>query len=495
MLGSRPFVDGWHIGAVCEHLEAVSLGQIRYLVINVPPRTTKSWTVSVFWPVWDWIASPTRQWLFTSYTQLLSTRDSLRARRLIKTSWYQARWGDRFSLLEDSDTKLRFDNDKGGYRIASSVDGTNTGEGGDIVVADDPNSARDTSEIMLETVGEWWFHVMASRLNDFRTGARVIIQQRVHESDLTGRVLADEETGAVHLMLPMEFEPERRCVTFFGGKRWEDPRKKAGEILCPDRFPEPELKKLKRELGSEYAIAGQLQQRPAPSEGGIIKKGWFRIWQGVQPPPIDFVLQSWDTAMSERKATSYSACTTWGVFKDEHQRPCVILLSQYRDRLEYPDLRRMAQRLALDYLDDNIALTLEQRGIKKSGARKPDIILVEAKNNGISLIQDLSRAGLYPHRFDPDKFGDKLQRVRLITHYIEQGCVWLPGKGPDFKKPKDYADFFREQCGSFPNAASRDLVDTMTQALLRLSRSGWIAHPDDVPPIPKVDPVVREAVY
>ena len=228
------YVHGWPLDAICEHLEAITSGQIRNLLITVPPRHMKSLAVSVFWPSWEWIRWPGRRWLFARYAATLSIRDSLQCRRLIQSLWYQRGWGDRFLLTGDQNEKRRFENDRGGSRIASSVGGSNTGEGGDRVVVDDPHNVNEAeSAPVRQAVINWWDTVMSTRLNDPKTGAKVIVMQRVHQRDLGGHVL--EQGGYEHLCLPAEYEGNRR-KTVIG---WSDPRQQIGELLWPERFGKP----------------------------------------------------------------------------------------------------------------------------------------------------------------------------------------------------------------------------------------------------------------
>src|ERR1700682_1533436 len=222
------FVPGWHLDAICEHLEAITLGQIRNLLITVPPRHMKSLAVSVFWPCWEWLRWPERRWLYASYAETLSIRDSLQCRRLIQSPWYRRGWADRFVLTGDQNEKRRFENNRSGYRIASSVGGSNTGEGGDRVIVDDPHNVNDAeSDPVRQTALTWCDTVMSTRLNAPKTGAKVIIMQRVHEQDLGGHVL--EQGGYEHLCLPAEYEGSRR-KTVIG---WSDPREQIGELLWP----------------------------------------------------------------------------------------------------------------------------------------------------------------------------------------------------------------------------------------------------------------------
>ncbi len=472
--GGVSFVGGWHIEAMAVHLEAVLKREIRNLMIHVPPRSSKTTVVSVDFPAWAWIHNPHEKFMYASYAQSLAIEHSLKCRRLIESDWYRSRWGDKFSLASDQNAKGFFENTACGYRISTSTLAGSTGKGGSLLICDDPNSAQGgESEVKREATNLWWDLVWSTRLNDPKKDARVVVQQRLHHKDVSGHILSrDSESEWTHLVLPMEFDETRRCRTLINGRTWEDPRKKNGELLCPDRFGEKEVKRLKLELGT-YGYSGQCQQSPSPDEGGIIQRSWFQLWKSSAPPDLDCVVQSWDTALEAGEKNAYSACTTWGVFKNKSNVPSLILLSVWRGRVEYPELRAMAQRLYRDYRDDGEIV------IKPDGKHKPDMVLVEAKVSGISLIQDMIRAGVPAIRFDPNRYGDKEQRVRLITPLIESGRVYVPASSPNLEKPMKFCDIFLQNCSEFPKGDSRDLVDTMTQVLIRLNASGWITHPSD----------------
>lgn len=491
--GNRPFLPNWHLEALAEHIEAQFRSEIRNLLVNVPPRTLKSGLCSVMLAPWTWINDPSMQFLYVSYAQDLSVRDSRRSRQIIESNWYATRWGHEYNILTDQNAKIRFDNSKGGYRLSSSVDAKVTGEGGDWIVCDDPNNVRDRSETMLKSTLDWWQEVMPSRLNDFKTGRRLVVMQRMHESDLSGHILSKNEGEWTKLILPMEFEPKRKCFTVIlpstGGKKWCDPRKEEGELLFPARIGPKELKLLKRDLGSEFAISGQLQQRPAPEAGGIIKRHWFKIWTSEKPPPMTMTITSIDTAVTANKLSAYNVATTWGVFlrtessTDDLPNPSVqmpvmvpnvMLLSMWRKQCEYHQTRAMVQRLAVDYLDDDMDKPRNSRAPKK-----PDIILIEAKSTGITLIQDMRRAGVSVWPYNPDKRGDKLQRVHLVTPIMAAGRVWLPGKPPDFHEPRDWIMPLLWEALAFPNGSSRDIVDTISMALDHLNSFGFVWHPSD----------------
>ncbi|MEA0971727.1 Terminase-like family protein [Candidatus Megaera venefica] len=347
--GSTFFKDGYHIQMICEHLEALQKREIKNLLINVPPRTSKTSLISIAFPAWVWTHSPHEKFMYASYAQSLSLKHSVDCRRLIQSPWYQMFFKHSFRLMKDQNTKGRFDNDKRGYRISTSVNGSVTGEGASILICDDPNNTRFVeSKAIRESALEWWTKAWSTRLNDKKNDCRIVVQQRSHERDVSGYIIANDNAKEWEkLILPMEFEKVRTCVTSLGS----DWRKDEGELLWPDQIGSRELTSLKNDLGSTYAISGQLQQRPSPTTGGIIKRDWFLKYTKKIYPKFTLILQSWDTAISDKPTSAYSACTTWGVFKDEDDVKKVILLSVWRGRVLYPDLRKRAQRLYKNYLD------------------------------------------------------------------------------------------------------------------------------------------------
>lgn len=478
----REFVNGWHVRAITEHLEALYSLEIRNLIINVPPRCGKSIIAGVCLPAYLWTKEPSLRFLYSSYAQVLASKDSVSCRRLITSDWYQTLWGDRFTLMKDVNNKLRFDNSKNGYRIASSVGGSNTGLGGDFVISDDPNNVKDVeSEVSRDEVNEWWDFVMATRSEDFKKFRRLVIQQRTHFHDLSGHILGKNNSEVVHLCLPMEFEATRRCITVplpsSGGKhKWRDPRKKDGDLLCPDRIGARELLVIKQEFNFDsYRIAGQLQQRPSPAGGGILQRSWFKTWKEREMPDFEFILQSWDTALTKGEDSCYSACTTWGVFTDQNGIKNIMLLSVFRDRVEYPMLRKMATRLAKNYED----VYTDEPTI---GVNEPHTILIEAKVSGFSLLQDLMLANLPVMAFNPNPHGDKIGRARIVSHLIENGLVWLPTDPPNFEHLTQDAQLFLEAAELFPKGDGADIIDSMSQAFIRLKSSGWVYNKEDPQP-------------
>lgn len=479
----QPFVPGWHIDAICEHLMYVALGDIDDLVINIPPRHSKSLVVAVFFPAWVWTWRPSSQWLFATYAQHLTLRDSVKCRRLIQSPWYQSHFSNAFHLSHDLNMKSRFDNNHNGYRLATSVGGTATGEGGDFIVVDDAHNMNEVnSDTVREGVITWWRDVMSTRGNNPKRLGRVIIAQRGHHKDLPGHVLS---TGNwVHLNLPGYFEKKNRCVTRAkkDSKRivplysdvvsvgddmeplkkgqiiFRDPRRREGQLLTPDRFGPEEMAKLADEL-TERGFEAQIQQNPSAAGGNILKKHHWREWKEPNLPHLSMVIQSYDTAFEEEEENDFSARTTWGVFEWEEyldpklpwtaaykgqKRLCLILLERMNKRLAFPDLRTNATKAAELW--------------------KPDRILIEKKSSGHSLAQELRRARLPVARIKVQD--SKFVRAHAGALILERGCVW-------YVKRK-WADEVIEQCAEFPTGEHDDLTDSVTMALLWL-RKHWSA--------------------
>jgi predicted phage terminase large subunit-like protein len=478
LIDSAAFKPGWHIDAIAEHLEAVSRGEITRLVVNVPPRHAKSSVVSVLWPAWEWLTRPGVQWLFASYAEKLSKRDSLKCRRLVESRGGRRTGGTvlerigyrgllgllgaDWQLAADQNEKLRFENTATGYRLATSVGGTATGEGGDRIVIDDPHKADEVeSDVTRQSVIDWFDGTMSTRLNDPAKGAVVLIMQRLHDADLTGHVL--DEGDWVHVCLPAEYEPSHPFV-------WPgDKRRQLGDLLWPVHFGPKEVDRLKRSLGSHRA-AGQLQQRPAPAAGGIFKTAWWRFysresldvldrgtgehingsnWLG---PRIDRLWQSWDTALKEKTTSDFSVGQLWGQAGADS-----YLLRQVRGRWDLP--ATIAQARALTAW---------------AGERFPGMaahrIFIENTANGPEVISALRKSvrGVIP--VTPDR--DKVSRAYAVTPQIEAGNVYVPGDRvtvdagarPGPTTPA-WAQELITEAASFPRAAHDDMVDALTQAL------------------------------
>lgn len=479
-----PFIESWHIEAICEHLEAVTNGEIRKLLINIPPRHSKSTIVSVIWPMWEWLTNPQEKFLCASYSGSLSTRDNLKARRLVQSPWYQERWGQVFSLSGDQNAKQRFENDRTGYRIATSVGGTATGEGGSRLILDDPHSAQDAqSEVMRESALEWFDMVWSTRLNNPKEDAMVTIMQRLHERDISGHILEDVG-GWEHIMIPAEWDGVRRktCLGYY------DPRKKVGELICPERFGPKEIEELKKFLRA-YGTAGQLQQDPTPSEGGILKTKYIELWPSDRGlPQFEYILQSYDCAFTEKTTGDPTACTVWAVFTHNGQRN-IMLIDAWDEHLGYPDLRARAIK---DWTTEYGVMSKDNPYAR---ARRPDRILVEAKASGQSLLQDLRLAKVPAIGYNPGN-ADKISRAHQAAPTLELGLVWVPESSKLPGQAVTWADGFLRQVAKFPVAEHDDYVDTFTQAVIYLKNERWFELPKskDIDE-PKVKPKQRINPY
>lgn len=473
---SNAYIHGWHIDAIGEHLEAATRGEIRNLIINIPPRHAKSLLCCVFWQTWVWTTQPETRWLYSSYGENLAIRDSLKCRRIIQSPWYQQNFGEAFNLTGDQNQKTRFDNDKTGYRIATSVGGMGTGEGGDFIVVDDPLKQADAHSLPArESVTDWWDNTMSTRGNNPDRVVKVVIMQRLHEQDLTGHLLERMRTDGEHyehLCLPARYETADR-VTSIG---WRDPRTEPGEILWPERFTPSALARLESSM-DKYAVAGQLQQRPSPDTGGIFKKSDWRYWKpkGAKMPPVvveiiddetkvvtltqveavdlpssfEEMLQSWDLAFKETKTSDFVAGQVWG--------------------------RMQANFYMVDYFKQRADINKTMDAIRAFTAKWPQAVakLVEDKANGPAVIQLLTGkiAGLIP--VQPE--GGKVARAHAASPAVESHNVYLP-------HPALYGwtDEFIESCAGFPNLAHDDDVDAFTQAMIRFLSQKSYAPPGTV---------------
>jgi len=287
---TTPYKSGWATDAIDEHLEAVSRGQFNRLLINVPPGMRKSLGACVLWPAWEWgpFGSPGLRYLTASWNEDYAIRDSRKTRDLIESQWYQGLWGSTVQLTRRGEDD--FENSAHGGRVAKNMLGLTSGRG-DRVIIDDPHSTETAeSDTERKRTVRVFRESVTTRVNDPATSAMIVIMQRLHEQDVSGTILA-EKFGYVHLMLPMEFEAKRRCVTPI----FRDPRTKENELLFPERFPREAVDRDKKLLG-EYAVAGQLQQRPAPREGGEFKRGWFEVVDAVPAGGIE--CRAWDLGAS-----------------------------------------------------------------------------------------------------------------------------------------------------------------------------------------------------
>jgi len=488
------FVDNWHIQAIAEHLEACFHRQIRKLIINVPPRSTKSVLTSVAFPIWCWINNPKETFLMASYGSKLSEDFAKNSREILYSHWFLSRFGEGsgyshpVSISPQRDTVNFYANTAGGYRITTSVGGTVTGLGAGIKILDDPCKMEEGKKNhTLDYINEWVSQTWLTRSNNPKRDVDIIVMQRVACNDVAGYLMRhDHDSNWVRLILPNEYEVKRKCTTIGLGNSstpWEDPRVEEGEFLSPNRFGKEETRFWKRELG-EYGYAGQHQQRPSPLGGGIIKGEWFRRWQkSASPNHIFKIVQSWDTAFKDKEYNDFSVCTTWGIFsseeldlkkEQEQHYNLAILLSMWRKRVNYPELRDRAIRLCKNYTDTGpIPCAPKFRN-------RPDIILMEDKASGQSLIYDLYDAGITNLiATNPAKYGDKTQRLNYVGSFLEAGLVYLVASPPGFTELRESSKYLLDECVSFPRGVHDDIVDTMSQFLIYAKKMGILSIPTD----------------
>jgi len=480
----------WSVELICNFLQAFAFRKFHRGIINIPPRGMKSTLVSVCFPVWVWIqdqerlkahgvdgaefVGPWHQFLTLANDAPLALRDAVQARNLMEHEDFRDLFGRMIQIPQGQNEKSYYRNTKNGHRNSRAIQSSLTGKGGDTITIDDPHDAEKAmSDADRQNVLDSYAGKVTSRLNDQANGGILIIMQRLHENDLAGFVRAkdgdwaeDNVRGWVSLVLPMEFEldqPGKPPVNPAKRLGFADPRTRHGELLWPERFPADAVARLRSDLertSGVYGATAQLQQTPAPSEGGILRKSWWRRWPDDKSFPLcEHVFLSWDTAFTERdlKEASFSARTAWGVFFNEQDQAYqLILLHCWADQVAYPDLRQKAQDDTNDFM--------------------PDAHLIEKKASGISLIQDLRRAGKGRKRvrlrtYSPDR--DKVARAHAVTSLLSSGVVWAPSRS--------WAEKAIDACGVFPNGAppSADITDTVTQALLYLKNGWWVEHPDD----------------
>lgn len=434
---STPYMHNWHIELICEYLQLVTEGKIKRLIINIPPRYMKSLLVSVMWPVWMWIQKPYYRWISCSYSASLSLKHNLDRRNLIQSSWYQQHWGNVIKLSEDQNQKSEFQNTSRGYMVATSVGGTITGKGGNVIILDDPlNPQEALSDSLRGTCNNWIDQTLSTRLDDKKNGAIVVVMQRLHEMDPTGHLLqkTGEEGMSDWRMLTIPAESNVRHVVRFPithKKFYRNP----GDILWPEREGKKELAVQKRAMGS-YGYAGQYQQSPAPIGGGMIKTSWWKFfdYHTLDLSHMDQWIQSWDMSFKSTKMGSYVCGQVWA-----RKGSNCYLLDQVRIRVDFPDAVKAVLKLV--------------RKWPQCGAK-----LVEDKANGPAIISTLSDRVSGIIAMNPNS--SKEARVSAISYLIEAGNVWIP-QIIDFA----WVDDFISECSKFPNSANDDQVDTMSQAL------------------------------
>lgn len=426
---------GWALDAICDHLEAVTAGDIRRLLINCPPGLMKSLLVSVFWPAWEWgpKGQPSHRYVSTAHEQSLAVRDSRRMRGLVESEWYQDRWP--IKLADDANAVVFFENEHRGFR-ASTAFTSMTGKRGSRVILDDPHSVKtgESDTMRAETI-RTFREALPSRVND-KSSAIVVIMQRLHERDVSGNILS-RDTEYVHLCLPMRFEPERRCSTKLG---FTDPRQTDGELLFPELFDEERTAELERELGA-YGVAGQLQQRPIAREGGLFKRGWFegRIVSAADVPKGVTWVRGWDLAGTAKKSADATAGVKMGRAPDGRY----FIANVRNERIEGLAVRRLMMQCA--ELDGKTCVIDFPEDPGQAGK--------DQRREIASML-----AGYIVH--STPETGDKTQRASPFASQCENGNVYLV--------QGEWVEPYLDQVCNFPGGAHDDMVDASSRAFARL---------------------------
>jgi predicted phage terminase large subunit-like protein len=430
------FIQGEHHKIMADAFERVANGELKRLIINMPPRHTKSEFASYLFPAWFLGKYPERKIIQTAHTAELAVGFGRKVRNLISNDDYQKVFRG-VELSSDSKAAGRWNTNKGGDYFAIGVGGAVTGKGADVLVIDDPHSEQEAAvgqynKDVYDKVYEWYTSGPRQRLQP--GGAIIIVMTRWSKRDLTGQII-------------------KNSIQKEGAGEWEVIELPAilpsGKALWPGFWKQEELESLKVELPVSKWNA-QYQQNPTSEEGALIKREWWQEWNQSQMPECEAIIQSWDTAFLKTQRADYSACTTWGIFnwpdEDGQTIPNLILLDAFKEKLEFPDLKRAAYDKYWEW--------------------EPDQMVVEAKAAGSPLIFELRAMGIPVTEFTPSRGQDKIARVNAVTDLFASGVIWCP--------PTRWAEEVVEECASFPSGDHDDLVDSTTQALLRFRQGGWI---------------------
>lgn len=445
----EPYQHNWHIEVICDKLSAVSAGEITRLQIWIPPGMMKSGCVSVFWHPWEWTTRPSLRYWGASYETRLAGRLSAMSRTVIESDWYQERWGHMFKLIREAE--YYWANDRGGTRLATAPESTGSGEHGHRILIDDPINAKAadaTSKSTLNDTNEWYDGTVVSR-GIAADHARVLIMQRLHEQDLAAHVLELEEWEV--LCLPERYERKHPFV-------WPGDKRKEGEYLWPSYRPPEASEAMARSL--RHRAAGQLQQRPAPKEGQILKRNWWRFYDPKvlddpkRRPKFQAIVHSIDAPQKDRQHSDNCSIQCWGVKGGDRW-----LLDVRTDRMSYSTAKR--------------SIIEQARWARKIWPRCRHYVLIENAGYGVELILDLKRELTGVTKLSHSGEGDKVMRAEAASDALEFGNCFLPGAKessdelsmPDYKQCPSSTIEFIESCAVFPNGEHDDDVDAWSQCM------------------------------
>ena len=427
------FIEGEHHKVIADKFNKLASGEIKRLIVNMPPRHTKSEFASTLLPAWMIGNTPKLKIIQTTHTGELAVRFGRKAKTLIDSPEYQDIFKTR--LREDSQAAGRWETAQGGEYFAAGVGGAITGRGADLLIIDDPHSEQDAMNMSaLERAYEWYTSGPRQRLQP--GGKIVCVMTRWNTKDLTGVLLKNQSEPKSDQWDLVEFPAIMP----------------SGDPVWPGYWKLDELESVKASL-SVGKWNAQWMQNPTSEEGAIIKREWWQHWDKDELPALDHVIQSYDTAFMKKETADFSAITTWGIFREnEDSAPQMILLDAMKERLEFPELRRVAKE-QYDYW-------------------QPETVLVEAKASGLPLTYELRNMGIPVVNYTPSRGNDKHTRVNSVAPLFESGKIWAP-------TDKQFAQEVMEECAAFPYGDHDDLVDSMTQAVMRFRQGGLIGHPED----------------
>jgi predicted phage terminase large subunit-like protein len=433
------FISGKHHQIMASAFERVAKGELKRLIINMPPRHTKSEFASYLLPAWFLGRFPEKKIIQTAHTAELAVGFGRKVRNLVSSEAFNRVFDTKLST--DSKAAGRWNTHAGGDYFAIGVGGAVTGKGADLLIIDDPHSEQEAKQgnpAVYDNVYEWYTSGPRQRLQP--GGAIIIVMTRWSKRDLTGQIIKNSEKEGVNDWEVIEFPAILP----------------SGTPLWPGFWKKEELEAIKAEIPVSKWEA-QYQQNPTSEEGAIIKREYWKIWDSDTAPQCEYVIQSWDTAFEKSNRADYSACTTWGVFqhpdKMGNMRANIIALDAFKSRMEFPELKQKAFEMYNEWT--------------------PDTLIVEKKAAGAPLIYELRQTGILLEEYTPGKGSDKIARVNAISDLFASGVVWCPDTR--------WADELMEELAAFPNGDHDDLVDSSSQALLRFRRGGFIQIESDEP--------------
>ena len=446
---AEPFLENWHLGYIAEHLEAVTAGEITRLLINLPPRHTKSLLTTVFWPCFEWLQRPDLRYLFVSYAATLSSEHSRKRRSVLESDWFRANW-PTLTLMGDQNVKMEYENTSKGVMVSTSVGGSATGKGGNRIVIDDPIDPEDAySDAKRVAANDYIERTLPSRLNVPRRDAIVMVMQRLHEDDPSGRILANRDSDWVHVCVPAECK-ERTTYTY--PRSGEVRVREVGDVLWPARVDQHDLDSIK--TGDNMTVRdfeAQYNQNPSPAGGTMFVRSWWRYY--VQLPRLDEVIQSWDLSFDDTPNADYVVGLVMGRVGSEK-----YLLDMVRARADFPATLRMFRLLTAKW--------------PQAQAK-----IVEKKANGAALISTLRKE--IPGIIPVNPTASKEVRAQAVTATIEAGNVYIPAISLEPLVIAPEWQLFIDEHSRFPNGANDDIVDADTQGLKRLSKPLLIATTTD----------------